>query len=83
MGQIHLFTAHRTCGKANTFHSTIKKGAVVVDKNTAWDSFKHTGNIRDYLIYSQLRQRDEEKQLQEDQDEDGRRRLGYHGEMRG
>lgn len=54
-----------------------------MDKNTAWDSFKHTGNIRDYLIYSQLRQRDEEKQLQEDQDEDGRRRLGYHGEMRG
>ena len=53
-----------------------------MDQNTAWDSFKHTGNIRDYLIYSQLRQMDEE-QRQEDRDEDGRRGFGYHGEMRG
>lgn len=54
-----------------------------MDKNTAWDSFKHTGNIRDYLIYSQLRQMDEAEQRQEGRDEDGRRRFGYHGEMRG
>lgn len=53
-----------------------------MDQNTAWNSFKHTGNIMDYLIYSQLRQMDE-KQPREDADEDRRRRFGYHGEMRG
>ena len=52
-----------------------------MDKNTAWNSFKHTGDIKDYLIYSQLRQM--EKEQQEDRDEDGGRGFGYHGEMRG
>ncbi|MVB10605.1 hypothetical protein CAFE_13000 [Caprobacter fermentans] len=54
-----------------------------MDKKTAWDSFQHTGSVKDYLIYSQLRQVDEEEQLREDQNEDGRRGLSYHGEMRG
>lgn len=54
-----------------------------MDKNSAWDSFKHTGSVKDYLIYSQLRQTNEDQQLQEDQDDDGRRGLGYHGEVRG
>ena len=53
-----------------------------MDKNTAWNSFKHTGDIKDYLIYSQLRQMETE-QRQEDRDEDGGRGFGYHGEMRG
>ena len=54
-----------------------------MDKNTAWNSFKHTGSVKDYLIYSQLRHMTEDKQLQEAQDEDGRRGFGCHGEMRG
>ena len=54
-----------------------------MDQNTAWNSFKHTGSIKDYLIYSQLRQMDRHDRLKEDRDEDGCRWLGYHGEMRG
>lgn len=54
-----------------------------MDQNMAWDSFKHTGSVKDYLIYSQLRQTDEDRRLQEDRNEDGRRGIGDHGEMRG
>jgi hypothetical protein len=54
-----------------------------LDKDAAWDSFKHTGSVKDYLIYSQLRHMAEDGHLQEDQNEDGRRGLGNHGEMRG
>lgn len=54
-----------------------------MDKNTAWDSFKHTGSVKDYLIYSQLRQVDREGRMKEDRDENGCRGIGYHGEMRG
>lgn len=54
-----------------------------MDENTAWNFFKHTGSVQDYLIYSQCRQTEEEEQPQEGRDEDRRRGLGYHGEMRG
>ena len=69
--------------KGKYFKQYLIKGAVILDKNTAWDSFKHTGSVKDYLIYSQLRQVDRESQMKEDRDENGCRGIGYHGEMRG
>lgn len=54
-----------------------------MEENKAWDCFKHTGNVSDYLIYSQCKRKEEQTQTREDQNENGCRGLGYHGEARG
>lgn len=54
-----------------------------MDENTAWSWFKHTGNISDYLLYSQCKQRSEEPKSQEDRNEDRHRGIGDPREKRG
>ncbi len=52
-----------------------------MDENTAWNCFKQSGNVRDYLIYAQVRQRS--GKLREDRREDRDGRTGGNGEARG
>jgi|GEM_PF-586194 hypothetical protein len=59
------------------------KGAVALDENTAWSCFKKSGTVRDYLIYTQCRQRQKEANPQENRDEDGHTGPGGYGEARG
>ncbi len=54
-----------------------------MDEKSAWNCFEHTGNIVDYLIYSQCKHSNEELQMREDPDADRDRGPGYHGEERG
>jgi hypothetical protein len=54
-----------------------------MDERTAWNCFEHTGNIMDYLKYSQCKNNNEELQIREDPDADRDRGPGYPGEERG
>ncbi|TGJ75739.1 hypothetical protein CAGA_21170 [Caproiciproducens galactitolivorans] len=54
-----------------------------MDENTAWNCFQHTGNISDYLIYSQCKHNHEEMQMREDLDANRNQGPGDSGEMRG
>ena len=54
-----------------------------MDEKTAWNCFEHTGNVMDYLKYSQCKLNNEEYQMREEPDADRDRRLGYSGEERG
>jgi hypothetical protein len=44
-----------------------------MDEKTAWYCFKHTGNIIDYLIYSQCKHENESMAARGGLNEDGRR----------
>lgn len=54
-----------------------------MDERTAWNCFQNTGNVSDYLIYSQCKHNDEELQQREDPNADRDQRTGYFGEERG
>jgi hypothetical protein len=54
-----------------------------MDEKTAWNCFQNTGNVSDYLIYSQCKHYDEELQIREDPNANRDQRLGYFGEERG
>jgi hypothetical protein len=54
-----------------------------LDEKTAWNNFSHTGSIRDYLIYTQCKTKQNESEPQEDQHEDRRAGPGGYGEARG
>lgn len=53
-----------------------------MDEKTAWNCFEHTGNVMDYLIYSQCKNR-EELQTREEPDADRNRGPGNPGEVSG
>lgn len=54
-----------------------------MDEKMAWYWFKHTGNVRDYLIYSQFKHESEDMVVRRSLNEDGRRGFGNKGEPRG
>lgn len=54
-----------------------------MDEKSAWNCFEHTGNVKDYLIYSQCKHSSEVLQGREAPDADRDRRSGYYGEERG
>lgn len=54
-----------------------------MDEQTAWNCFQHTGNVSDYLIYSQCKHSSEERQMREDADADRDQRPNHQGEFRG
>jgi len=54
-----------------------------MDEKTAWNCFEHTGNVMDYLIYSQCKHRQEEMQTREVPDADRNRGPGNYGEVSG
>ena len=54
-----------------------------MDERTAWNCFEHTGNVVDYLKYSQCKHNDEEFQMREEPDADRNRGFGDSGEVRG
>ena len=65
-------------------HTGFRRGAVVVDEKTAWEFFRSTGSIRDYLNYTQCRANSEQMQSKrEERHEDRRPRSGGFGEARG
>ena len=54
-----------------------------MDERTAWNCFENTGNVSDYLIYSQCKNNDEGLQTREDPNADRDQRLDHSGEERG
>lgn len=55
-----------------------------MDEKTAWDVFRRTGTVRDYLTYTQCKANCEQAQpKREDRNEDRRPGPGGFGETRG
>ena len=55
-----------------------------MNEKTAWEFFRSTGSVRDYLVYTQCKANSEREQSkQEDLHEDRRQGPGGFGEARG
>ena len=54
-----------------------------MDEDTAWNCFKDTGNVSDYLIYSQCKHNNEQMQMREDPNANTNQWSDYNGEERG
>lgn len=54
-----------------------------MDEKTAWEFFRSTGSVRDYLTYTQCRANSEQTHKQEDRHEGRRPGSGGFGEARG
>ena len=54
-----------------------------MNEKTAWNCFEHTGNVMDYLIYSQCKHKEEDFQTREVPDADRNRGIGNYREISG
>lgn len=60
------------------------RGAVTMNENSAWEYFRRTGSVRDYLAYTQCKANSEHtKEQREDRNENRCPGPGGFGETRG